>query len=428
MSNKYEADTRYLFINTEGYESNQGDQVNNIKVSMGSRPFESNDDSLIKLSLTQFNIAKNWFNINDTNNTFRLIQNGFSHTGSGESGVIIDDTDVLIKIPPGDYLTTRQLQQALCDRLKIALDSKVNASGNAMTYACAPNGDTTFEYGRGVINSNARVIPTASDDINSRLLSITVTASIDEYRYVNPIHIHSLNISPSQGLNTLGFSGSVLTADEQFNDSAVLFGGNRTKIFADSDNDTDAAIQVNNCFSITDSTKVTTINGFYPMHTAMHTMDYLYLRVNTVINQTTSNFENVSHNHKGDTVPSHILAKIPRIEMPDGSVFFRSNDEVVYYNLITSSKLNELNFSVTDKFGRVVPQNNLGNNMGVYSNYATNNGKINKQGNLFCDFTLKLERLAIAFQPNRLSGFETQENKKIDIVTPLTFNNDLCRL
>jgi len=423
MSNKYEADTRYLFINTEGYENNQGDQVNNIKVSMGSRPFESNDDSLIKLSLTQFNIGKNWYNINDTNNTFRVIQNGFTH-----SSVEIDDTDVLIKIPPGDYLSSRQLQQAFCDRLKIALDAKVNSSGTPMTYAVAPNGDATFQYGAAVINANSRVIPTDSGDINTRLLGVTITASVADFRYTNPIHIHSLNISPSQGLNTLGFSGSVLTADEQFNDSAVLFGGNRTKIFADSDNDTDAAILVNNCFSISDTDQVTTISGFYPMHTALHTMDYLYLRVNTVINQTTSNFENVSHNHKGDTVPSHILAKIPRIEMPDGSVFFRSNDEVVYYNLITSSKLNELNFSVTDKFGRVVPQNNLGDNMGVYSNYATNNGKINKQGNLFCDFTLKLERLSIPFQPNRLSGYETQENKKIDIVSPLTFNNDLCRL
>ena len=397
MANKYASSTRYLFVNTEDFP-NTGDQINNIRLNLGGNSFESDDDSLIKLSLTQFNMPKNFYNINDTNNTIRLIQTGFTH-----SSVVIDDTDVLIKLPAGDYLTTRQLQQAFCDRLKVALDAKVNASGDAMTYNVVPNGNATFQYGAAVINSNARVIPTDSDDINTRLLGVTVTASVGAFRYTNPIIIHSLHISPTEGLVTT--AGGVLTADEQFNDSAMLFGGNRCKIANDSASDSDAVMSANNCFSISNATNVTTISGYYPMNTALHTLPYIYIRVNTVVNSTTSNFENVSHNHTTEIVPSHILAKVERKEMLDGSVYYRSSDEVVYENYMTQNRLNNLQFSITDDKGRVIPQNNLGVNMGVFNNYTTSSKKINVDGNLHCDFTLKLERIGIPFAPNILQGY-----------------------
>jgi len=147
------------------------------------------------------------------------------------------------------------------------------------------------------------------------------------------------------------------------------------------------------------------------MNTALHTLPYVYLRVNTVVNSTTSNFENVSHNHTSSIVPSHILAKIERKEMLDGSIYYRSNDEVVYENFMTQNRLNDLQFSVTDDKGRVIPQNNLGVNMGIFSNYTASNKKINKDGNLFCDFTLKLERIATPFAPNILQGFRDPVRK-----------------
>lgn len=411
MANKYDSSTRYLFVNTEDYP-NQGDQINNIKLNLANDSFESDDDSLIKLSLTQFNMPKNFYNINDTNNTFRVIQSGFTH-----SSVVIDDTDVLIKLPAGDYLTSRQLQQAFCDGLKVALDAKVNASGTAMTYNVIPNGNATFQYGAAVINSNARVIPTDSDDINTRLLGVTVTASVSAFRYTNPIIIHSLHISPTTKVVPS------LTADEQFNDSAVLFGGNRTKTNADPTSDSDADMTAENCFSISNATNVTTISGYYPMNTALHTLPYVYLRCNVVTNSTTSNFENSNHNHSSPIVPSHILAKIERREMQDGSIYYRSNDEVVYNNFLTQNRLSELQFSVTDAKGRVIPQNNLGVNMGVFSNYTGSNKKINIDGNLFCDFTLKLERIAIPFQPNILQGFSDPIRKTNNVVQSNVPNN-----
>ncbi len=397
MANKYDGSTRYLFVNTEDFP-NQGDQINNIRLNLGGNSFQSDDDSLIKLSLTQFNMPKNFYNVNDTNNTFRVIQSGFTH-----SGVEIDACDFKMKIPPGDYLTSRQLIQAFCDSLKIVLDAHVSSAGVNMTYTVAPNGDPTFQYGSAVINSNARVIPTDSADINTRLLGVTVTASVSAFRFTNPIIIHSLHISPTDGLVTT--SGAVLTADEQFNDSAMLFGGNRCKIANDPSSDSDAVMTANNCFSISDADNVTTISGYYPMNTALHTLPYVYLRLNTVINSTTSNFENISHNHTSEIVPSHILAKIERKEMLDGSIYYRSNDEIVYVNYITQNRLNDLQFSVTDDKGRVIPQNNLGVNMGIFSNYTASTKKINIDGNLHCDFTLKLERIAIPYSPNILQGF-----------------------
>jgi len=398
MATKYANSTRYLFVNTEDFPNN-GDQINNIRLNLGGNSFESDDDSLIKMSLTQFNMPKNFYNVNDTNNTFRVIQSGFTHAGSG---VEIDACDFKMKIPPGDYLTSRQLIQAFCDRLKIVLDAHVSSAGTAMTYTIAPNGDPTYQYGTAVINSNARVIPTDSADINTRLLGVTVTASVSDFRFTNPIIIHSLHISPTEGLVTT--SGALLTADEQFNDSAMLFGGNRCKIANDPSSDTDAVMTANNCFSISDADHVTTISGYYPMNTALHTLPYIYIRVNTVVNSTTSNFENVSHNHTSPIVPSHILAKVERKEMLDGSIYYRSSDEVVYENYMTQNRLNDLQFSITDDKGRVIPQNNLGVNMGIFSNYTASSKKINVDGNLFCDFTLKLERIPIPFAPNILQG------------------------
>jgi len=90
--------------------------------------------------------------------------------------------------------------------------------------------------------------------------------------------------------------------------------------------------------------------------------------------------------------------------MPDGSVYYRTNDEVVYENYITQNRLNDLQFSITDDKGRVIPQNNLGINMGIFAGYTVSSKKINLDGNLFCDFTLKLERMAIPFAPNILQG------------------------
>jgi len=401
MSNKYASSTRYLFVNTEDFP-NSGDQINNIRLNLGGNSFESDDDSLIRMSLTQFNMPKNFYNINDTNNCFRLIQTGFT-----SSNRVVDDTDVLVKIPAGDYLTFRQLQQAFCDQLKIALDGQINTSGSgqSMTYTVAPNGAETIDYGANIPGiADSRINPILSAEYNRRLLGITITASHSAFRYDNPIIIHSLHISPTEGTKSIG--GTSLTADEQFNDSAMLFGGNRTKVFNDATSDSDADMTANNCFSISvpNSNHIAVISGYYPMNTALHTLPYIYVRVNTVVNSTTSNFENVSHNHTASIVPSHILAKIERKQMPDGSVYYRTNDEVVYENYITQNRLNDLQFSITDDKGRVIPQNNLGINMGIFAGYTTSSKKINLDGNLFSDFTLKLERIPIPFAPNILQG------------------------
>ena len=396
MSSKYLSSTKYLFVNTEDLDGSP-DQINNIQLNLGGSCFESDDDSLIKLSLTQFNMAKNWYDINDTNNAVRILQKGFTH-----SSVVVDDTDVIIKLPPGDYICNRQIQQAFCEQLKIALDAKVNASGDSMTYTVAPNGDETKDYGikRG---SDGSLSPIITSGINTRLFGVLVTASVGGFRYTNPIHIHSLHISPTQGLN------GGLTADEQFNDSAMLLGGNRCKVYHDLSSDSDVLMASNNCFSVSSATNVTSILGYYPMNTSTHTLPYVYLRVNTVVNSTTSNFENVSHNHTTQVVPSHVLAKIQRVhdtDDPGRGVYYRMNDEAFYMNYITQNRLNDLQFSLTDSKGRVLPQNNLGSNMGVFSqSYTASSKKINVNGNLFCDFTLKLERVPVPFAPNILQGF-----------------------
>ena len=76
---KYEADTKYIFVNTENLEQRDGgDQTNTFKVNLGANPINSDDDSLIRISLTQFDMTKNFYNVNDTNNTLRIHQDSFT--------------------------------------------------------------------------------------------------------------------------------------------------------------------------------------------------------------------------------------------------------------------------------------------------------------------------------------------------------------
>jgi len=322
----------------------------------------------------------------------------------------------LLKINVGNYITRTQLQVAFAEKLKPILDS---ACPTGCTFTVARIPDKTSQYG---VKHNPLSLPEVSSVINLNLFGITATASVSGFRFDNKIQIQSLHIPPSEGLKTLT-GGTVLTADEQFNSSATLFGGIRSKNFSTSVDE--------NAFSVTapSDTNVCHILGYFPMNTALHTLPYVYLRVNTVINQSTNNFENVTHSHRGDTVPSHILAKIERVEMPDGSIYYRTNNEVIYLNNITQNRLNDLQFSLTDEYGRVIPQNDLGNNIDHFGNsfYNSTTKKINKEGNLFCDFTLKLERLSIPFMQNVLQGVpEIKRQNPDSIKTSIPMLNNGC--
>ena len=402
MTNRYEADTRFLFVNTKNHNG-QSDQVNDIKLNLGTRPIHNDDDSVVKLTLKQFNLPCNWWNVNSTNNTFRVVWKAFTHNASSTS---INAVDTLLKIPVGTYLNHTQLQNAFCTELKSILDAAVQ--GGSVTFSVARIADKTTEHQKSSQGNTGIVYPQDATDLNNRILGIKVTCSDNTFQFNNEPHISSLFCNPSDGFKQLD-GGKVLDADEQYNDSATLFGGNRTSNFlAISDSNGDHRRE--NCFSIMENDTddhTLDILGFYPMNTALNTLPYVYLRFNGTHNQSTANIDEGNNNHKDELISSHVFAKIPRVEKPDGSVFFNlDKDDVEYSTILTSQTIQNLEFSLCDHLGRQLPQNNVDFQSYLGSTlYRNNVGSFNKTGNLFCDFTLKVERIHIPFQPNTLQGF-----------------------
>lgn len=445
---KYDADTRYIYVNTENLTTtNGGDQVNNFKLNLGSNPINSDDKSLIKVSLTQFNMAKNFYNVNSTNNSLRFYLEGFTF-----SSMVFSTIDTIIKIPVGDYITFEIMLLNLCDQISIVMNAAAN-SGTSVVVAPLNNGSTTFtsnsetdgvlfsgEYGRDLVGGDQIVHPNEhKHSFNTGIYGISFSFVRTGVVFDNtdsavrfPI-IQCLHIPPSEGVVTLS-TGTVLTANEQYNDSYSLFGLPRTTEFISTPT-----------IALEDKLQVVLlsalIGGFalinpFPRNQGLDTCQYVYLRSNLATNTATNNLEASIHNHQGNCSTSHILGKIPRsvsIEGGNGrisNVYFRLDRETGYSMVITQNMINELVFSVTDSKGRVLPSDSVGvlaRDFDEPSKFSTISKKINVDGNLFCDFTLKVERLSIPFAPNVLQNTPDINRNSVNPISssvPINFNNN----
>lgn len=427
---KYDADTQHIFVNTEDLASTDGgDQVNRFKLNLGTNPISSDDNSLIKVSLTQFNMAKNFYNVNSSNNSLRLYLEGFTHN-SCTFGTI----DKMIKIPPGDYVSFEVILLNLCNLIQTEM---LAAAASGVGVAVVPLGNTTQsngnanfngddaaegllnggDYGRDLTGNDGMVHPnehihqynTGIYAISIIITKIGVSTNFDatDSAVRFPI-IQGLHIPPSAGQVVLS-TGTILTADEQFSDSYNLFGIPRTTEFVETPPENQGD-------------KMGIIKGFatsgfclgnqFPRNQGLNTCEYVYLRANLANNIATTNLEAISHDHQGNSAGSHILGKIPRIGFEGGfgqvpNIHFRSDRETGYSMIITANQINEIVFSITDKSGRVIPQADIGvlvRDFGDSSKFEAFTKKINVDGNLFCDFTLKVERIAIPNPPNVLQG------------------------
>jgi len=436
---KYDADTQYIFVNTEDLASTDGgDQVNRFKLNLGTNPITSDDNSLIKVSITQFNMAKNFYNVNSSNNSLRLYLEGFTHN-SCTFGTI----DKMIKIPPGDYVSFEVILLNLCNLIQtemlavaetgvgvavVPLGNSVAGNGNAQYKS-----DTTAEglkfagdYGRDLTGNDGMVHPNEHvHQYNTGIYAISIIITKigvgTDFDATNaavrfPI-IQGLHIPPSAGQVVLS-TGTVLTADEQFSDSYNLFGIPRTTKFVSTPPENQGD-------------KMGIIKGFatsgfclgnqFPRNQGLNTCEYVYLRCSLANNLATTNLEAIDHNHQGNSVGSHILGKFPRMGFEGGfgqvpNIHFRSDKQTGYSMVITSNMINQMVFSITDKSGRVIPQSDIGvlvRDYGDSTKFETFSKKINVDGNLFCDFTIKVERLAIPNPPNVLQG--TNDIKRLSV-------------
>ena len=79
--NRYEKETQHLFVSSERLFGSGGTQ-NHFKIELNDAPFHNDDSSILRLSLQQFNMCKNFANVNYTNNKIRMFMKGFTNTGT----------------------------------------------------------------------------------------------------------------------------------------------------------------------------------------------------------------------------------------------------------------------------------------------------------------------------------------------------------
>ena len=440
---KYEADTKYIFVNTENLEQRDGgDQVNRFKLNLGANPVNSDDDSLVRISLTQFNMAKNFYNVNDTNNSLRIFQAEIS-----QGSLVINAFDTIIKIPPGDYITQEVLLLNLCRAIKTVYEANRadTASTVEVTITFTSSNETTGEAS----STNYRVdtsgtLLTPNSHIHEKntglyQISIKLTHSgltFDTTTAALPI-IECLHIPPNSQPITLS-SGQKLTANEQYNDSYILLGIPRQTTYVNSPTNSGTSGETGNHFTIIPDSLVAesfAVFNQFPAGQGLNTMPYIYVRANLNTSLATTNLENLAHNHQGNVAQSHILGKIPRKSSNDGIVHskdvihFKQDDIQSQTMVITQNMINEMSFSITDSKGRVIPvvAGQTFRQFGQTGGFPTFSKVANKEGNLFCDFTLKVERLSIPFAPNVLQGAPNIKRVSVNpISSSIPLKNNGC--
>ena len=156
--NRYEKETQHLFVSSERLFGSGGTQ-NHFKIELNDAPFKNDDSSILRLSLQQFNMCKNFANVNHTNNKIRMFMKGFTHT---ETGIGFKDIDTIVTIPVGNYSTHNALAQAFAVAVKEVLEN------NAATGTTA-----------------ATITPTGTAHIDKRLTCILNVADIgtDEFNW-----------------------------------------------------------------------------------------------------------------------------------------------------------------------------------------------------------------------------------------------------
>jgi len=430
----YREDEQEIFINTEqNFGTSGGDQVNKFRLNFLQEPFESGDEAILRINMTQFNMDKNWYDINATNNTFRICSSAIVASGQNLQAVA---GDKFVSIPAADYVSPDILSDTLAQTIKDYLNEVITvgsvtfemSAGNTAAGGSTGLIDVCQQFGidsTGPGTLDGRQTPSSILDgvtftsiynkIQRRKYCIYFTllngagAAATNFEAFNLV-IQCLNIPPGQERITL--SGIDATDNQQFNDSYALLGGVRIETFQANPSALADAARLQS-FSIQKDTTGTNnhfvITTAYPMAQGANTLPYIYLRCEAAENQSSRSIEDAARSHDHEIIPSRILAKIPRTINARQSISYTLENlgGLPFFTNITANYVNHLIFSITDHRGRVLQPVSVNDlppsavqriSSGVAianvinPNFAAQAGSQNTVGNLYCDFAFKISK------------------------------------
>jgi hypothetical protein len=370
--------SQLVFVNTEaGFGTAGGNQIDRFKINFNTQPFEANDDSMLRLSVIQANVARNWYDVNESNNSIRFFNT---------VNTAINATDTILSLPVADYPNYKVLvdQWAL-----VILDHLENNYFNGVTLTVT---STTDEYVASSHQTQGDAIPDAGgpNEYNLRKFKMTFVKSNGNGFHAIPV-IQCLNIPT--GDYTLTGATSPIPKSQQFNDSYILMGGKRIETFQQTP--TISSFEVVGTNDAGAGPMQLTVTGYYLMPPTVYTIENLYLSCEVADNQATNNIVDTQEEHRHEATHSTILAKIPRTPevgrsssgIANSPYKLCENSNAFYFTNVSSNFLNSLIFKITDHRGRKLP--------------VIEGSDVD--GNVFLDMTLKVEKIQMPSSANLLN-------------------------
>ena len=274
------------------------------RIQFPSTNFSIKPNQMMKLVLTTFEMRRNWYSVNSTNNTFYL----YNHPNPG------DYTE--INIPPGSY----------------------RSFSGIPTTTPAPVGSLAEAIGTAISAIPGVTATVTWSDVTRKFSIVLAGASATAYFVCFQV---KQNPPAPTGVDDHGY----------FNDSAEILGAKPTR-----DN---WGTTPRNAFGTT----VGNVTHISPYVGALNTIETIFIRTNLQTNNYQSyGFEKNLPNSSGLTASS-IFARIPLSRAYYNDEFeiiqFEDPDEI-FTILLQQQQLSEMTFAITDHAGRSLAEVNEG--------------------------------------------------------------------
>lgn len=282
-----------LFIDTERSRApNEGDDT---RVTFGGTPLEANDDEMIRLTLTNFTMYNSVYDVNHSNNRFRLL----CRTGNTN-----DLFDQQFFIPIGNYPSKRELATAFANSLRLVLFQAEQAGTNNIT---------SFQVNTGALR------PQAGNSARDLLV----------------VQLDTRPANANHGLTQI-----VVQCLTEQGDAYQLVGGERV------DDSTGLPESAPKSFRTTINTTNLVLEGFFPMQ--LQTESTVYIRTDCGgSNLESSILTGAAEDSR--MVNSNILAKVQKdVEF----IHYDSPTNTEYFINLQTRRLSSLRLFLTDSKGR----------------------------------------------------------------------------
>lgn len=292
-------ETKNIWLSTQqsGELSADSSTFNRFKMCLNHNVLRCGQDQFQRISLSQFNCHRTWYNINKFNNLFIL------HCKKGG----VQQSPIEIKLTEQDYDSIGAVSKELSEKIKAALDTVTGLTFTIDTATRTPA--ASFSLG----------------DTGTRTFFSKFTAS---GHTLTDIVIQTPQYYKAE------------TDGIYFNDSYILGGGSRIT----TENTTRSS------YKVVVAGNDITFQGRFPM--VLNTMPFIYIKCalagDNLESQNLSNFNAGTDTH---IIGSQILGKVA---VQNEFCSYIGDDSTPYYVNVTNKAISEILFQVVDHHGRTL--------------------------------------------------------------------------